>query len=152
MAIDTKSLTEIITEFRALQSKDAVSPESLGYILQRIVDLLSTAGTSETVDKLQKFLDGFKSTGSAITSISQGQTDRNHVLVDEYDKPLVGNLNKDDNFEHYRSQLASLYSNFKSSAEHIQLVFTSLIEMEVARLLRFAATPLLLRVSMDSIM
>lgn len=45
------------------------------------------------------------------------------VLVDEYDKPLVGNLNKDDNFEHYRSKLASLYSNFKSSAEHIRLVF-----------------------------
>ena len=41
MAIDTKSLTDIITEFRALQSKDAVSPESLGYILQRIVDLLA---------------------------------------------------------------------------------------------------------------
>ncbi|MDE5868691.1 MAG: ATP-binding protein [Muribaculaceae bacterium] len=45
------------------------------------------------------------------------------ILVDEYDKPLVGNLNKNDNFEHYRSQLASLYSNFKSSAEHIRLVF-----------------------------
>lgn len=45
------------------------------------------------------------------------------ILVDEYDKPLVGNLNKDENFEHYRAKLASLYSNFKSSAEHIQLVF-----------------------------
>ncbi|MDE6409942.1 MAG: AAA family ATPase [Muribaculaceae bacterium] len=45
------------------------------------------------------------------------------ILVDEYDKPLVGNLNNIDNFNHYRSQLASLYSNFKSSAEHIQLVF-----------------------------
>ncbi|MDE5789707.1 MAG: ATP-binding protein [Muribaculaceae bacterium] len=45
------------------------------------------------------------------------------ILVDEYDKPLVGNLNKEDNFEHYRSKLASLYSNFKSSAEHIKLVF-----------------------------
>ncbi|MDE5806810.1 MAG: ATP-binding protein [Muribaculaceae bacterium] len=45
------------------------------------------------------------------------------VLVDEYDKPLVGNLNKKDNFEYYRSQLASLYSNFKSAAEHIRLVF-----------------------------
>lgn len=44
------------------------------------------------------------------------------ILVDEYDKPLVGNLNKDDNFEHYRAKLASLYSNFKSSAEHIRLV------------------------------
>ena len=45
------------------------------------------------------------------------------ILVDEYDKPLVGNLNDDDRFEHYRSKLASLYSNFKSSAEHIRLVF-----------------------------
>ncbi|MDE5584856.1 MAG: ATP-binding protein, partial [Muribaculaceae bacterium] len=45
------------------------------------------------------------------------------ILVDEYDKPLVGNLHKDDSFEHYRSKLAGLYSNFKSSAEHIRLVF-----------------------------
>ena len=45
------------------------------------------------------------------------------ILVDEYDKPLVGNLNKDENFERYRTQLASVYSNFKSSAEHIRLVF-----------------------------
>lgn len=45
------------------------------------------------------------------------------ILVDEYDKPLVGNLNNDGNFEHYRAKLASVYSNFKSSAEHIRLVF-----------------------------
>ncbi len=45
------------------------------------------------------------------------------ILVDEYDKPLVNNLNDDDNLEHYRTKLASVYSNFKSSAEHIQLVF-----------------------------
>ncbi len=45
------------------------------------------------------------------------------ILVDEYDKPLVNNLNHDENFEHYSTKLASIYSNFKSSAEHIQLVF-----------------------------
>lgn len=45
------------------------------------------------------------------------------ILVDEYDKPLVSNLNKSENFEHYRKKLASIYSNFKSSAEHIRLVF-----------------------------
>ncbi len=45
------------------------------------------------------------------------------ILVDEYDKPLVGNLNHNENFEHYRKKLATLYSNFKSSAEHILLVF-----------------------------
>ncbi|MDE7160959.1 MAG: ATP-binding protein [Muribaculaceae bacterium] len=45
------------------------------------------------------------------------------ILVDEYDKPLVGNLNDPEKFEHYRSRLASLYSNFKSGAEHIRMVF-----------------------------
>lgn len=83
MAIDTKSLTDIITEFRALQSKDAVSPESLGYILQRIVDLLATAGTSETVSNITKLLDGFKAAGQAITALSQGQADRNHIYANK---------------------------------------------------------------------
>ncbi len=35
------SLTKLIGEFRVLQSKDAVSPESLGYLLQRIVDCVA---------------------------------------------------------------------------------------------------------------
>lgn len=45
------------------------------------------------------------------------------ILVDEYDKPIVNNLNDDEGFEHYRTNLASVYSNFKSAAEHIKLVF-----------------------------
>ena len=45
------------------------------------------------------------------------------ILVDEYDKPLVANINNKDNIEHYRDILSSVYSNFKSSAEHIRLVF-----------------------------
>lgn len=39
MAINTKPITQLITDFRALQAKDAITPESLGYILQRIADL-----------------------------------------------------------------------------------------------------------------
>ena len=35
MAIDTKSLSQLIAEFRKLQAKDSITPESLGYILQR---------------------------------------------------------------------------------------------------------------------
>lgn len=45
------------------------------------------------------------------------------ILVDEYDKPLVANLDNPDDYEHYRSRLSALYSNFKSNAEHIRLVF-----------------------------
>lgn len=61
---------------------------------------------------------------STILEAAHEKTGRQAViLVDEYDKPLIGNLNKDENFEHYRKKLASIYANFKSSAEHIRLVF-----------------------------
>lgn len=81
MAIDTKSISQLITEFRALQSKDAISPESLGYILQRLADLIATAGTSDTVETIKKLLDGFKAAGKALVSLQQGQADRNHILA-----------------------------------------------------------------------
>ncbi|MDE6512342.1 MAG: AAA family ATPase, partial [Muribaculaceae bacterium] len=45
------------------------------------------------------------------------------ILVDEYDKPLVKNIHNKENIDHYRDRLASVYSNFKSSAEHIRMVF-----------------------------
>ena len=45
------------------------------------------------------------------------------ILVDEYDKPLVNNIHNRERFEMYRDKLATIYSNFKSSAEYIRLVF-----------------------------
>ena len=45
------------------------------------------------------------------------------ILVDEYDKPLVNNINNPELFEKNRILLSNLYSNFKSSAEHLRLVF-----------------------------
>ena len=45
------------------------------------------------------------------------------ILVDEYDKPLVNNLHDNELFVHFRQQLTSIYSNFKSSAKYIRMVF-----------------------------
>ncbi len=45
------------------------------------------------------------------------------ILVDEYDKPLVNNLHNRKRLDLYRSKLAEIYSNFKSSADYIRLVF-----------------------------
>lgn len=45
------------------------------------------------------------------------------ILVDEYDKPLVNNLHNPDRYEDNRGTLSELYSNFKSSADYIQMVF-----------------------------
>ena len=81
MAIDVKSITQLISEFRKLQTKDSITPESLGYILQRLADLLATAGTSETITKIQELLEGFKLAGSAVVSIKQSTPDRNHIYA-----------------------------------------------------------------------
>lgn len=83
MAIDVKSITQLISEFRKLQTKDSITPESLGYILQRLADLLATAGTSETINSIQKLLDSFKAAGQAITALSQGQADRDHIYANK---------------------------------------------------------------------
>lgn len=44
------------------------------------------------------------------------------ILVDEYDKPLVHNLDN-DSYEVCREKLSALYSNFKTCSEYIKLVF-----------------------------
>ena len=45
------------------------------------------------------------------------------ILVDEYDKPLVNNIHNPELFNKFRDTLAALYSNFKSGADYIRLVF-----------------------------
>ena len=37
MAIDVKSISQLISEFRKLQTKDSITPESLGYIFSELV-------------------------------------------------------------------------------------------------------------------
>ena len=94
------------------------SPGQLDGILDRLF-----RGWEEKYGVEVKDLD-FPQRFATIIEAAHEKTGREVViLVDEYDKPLVGNLNKDENFNHYRAKLASLYSNFKSAAEHIRLVF-----------------------------
>lgn len=82
MAIDTKSITQLITEFRALQSKDAVSPESLGYILQRLADLIATAGTAETQKIINEWYNSLSKVDHiAVCKLQQGSPDRNFVRL-----------------------------------------------------------------------
>ena len=47
------------------------------------------------------------------------------VLVDEYDKPLIDNLNNENNFKRFSETLASVFSVFKSGAEDLRFVFVA---------------------------
>ena len=42
------SITDLISAFRQITAQDSITPESLGYILQRIADLVVTVKTSES--------------------------------------------------------------------------------------------------------
>ncbi len=90
----------------------------------RLDDVLDTLFSRwETIYEVSEIAEAYSQRFKNIIRRAHEKTGRQVViLVDEYDKPLVGNLHKDENFEHYRSKLASIYSNFKSSAEHIKLV------------------------------
>lgn len=86
MAIDTSSVSNLISEFRAIQAKDSVSPESLGYILQRIVDLLADAGLTAWQRQYLENLEAevLKTQFSALVSLSES-----HVQFDGTDRQVT---------------------------------------------------------------
>ena len=54
MAIDTSSISKLISDFRALSQKDSISPESLGALLQRLAELITTAAADSDFIALSK--------------------------------------------------------------------------------------------------
>jgi hypothetical protein len=93
MAIDTQTLTQLITEFRSLTAKDSITPESLGSILQRIADLLATAGTSgDNYDSLKEIQSQIKTLQSiavqSITDVKIAQN-QNSAMAQIYRKSLT---------------------------------------------------------------
>lgn len=81
MAIDITSITRLISSFRKMAVKDSVSPETVGYLLQRLADLIATAQSPGDFTKIQTLLDAYANAGKAIVNIEQGATDRNNVLA-----------------------------------------------------------------------
>ncbi len=101
-----------------LNSDDYQEIELLDRVLEKIFDRY------EKKYEVEKIYDSFSQRFQSIIEAAHAKTGHQVIiLVDEYDKPLVKNINNKENIEHYRTRLASVYSNFKSCAEHIRLVF-----------------------------
>ena len=79
--IDVNELTKLITQFRNTTQANSVSPENVGSILQKIVDILATAGTQANLDIINQWHEAIKSAQPAINSLAQGTADRNHVYL-----------------------------------------------------------------------
>lgn len=89
MAINTSTITQLISDFRALSQKDSVSPESLGVLLQKLADLINSAAADGDFTAIS---DALNAVPTALVSISQGSADRNDILMDVTTSNLVKGL------------------------------------------------------------
>lgn len=77
MAINTSTITQLISDFRALSQKDSVSPESLGVLLQRLADLINSAADID----FNAISNALNNVPTALVSMTQGSANRNDVLM-----------------------------------------------------------------------
>ena len=96
MAINTSSITQLISDFRALSQKDSISPESLGVLLQRLADLINSAASDEEYkaiyDAFQNFIAKIAAVPTALYKIEQGSADRNDVLMNITTSHLINGV------------------------------------------------------------
>ena len=66
MAINTSTITQLISDFRALSQKDSISPESLGVLLQRLADLINSAASDEEYKAIYNAFHNFVANIAAV--------------------------------------------------------------------------------------
>ncbi len=79
--MDISSITSLISTFRAETHEEAITPESLGALLQKIADALGTASLQTDMASLQLWRGGLAAIGSVLTALSVGSDDRNNVYL-----------------------------------------------------------------------
>ena len=79
--MDITSITSLFSTFRAETHEEAITPESLGALLQKIADALGTASLETDVAALQSWRTGLAKIGNVLTALSVGSDDRNNVYL-----------------------------------------------------------------------
>lgn len=80
--MDITSLTSLINAFRAETKTDAITPESLGQLLQKIVNLLGEAGGNSDIKNLKGWQTALAAVGFIVKDFSFNTSDRNSLSVD----------------------------------------------------------------------
>jgi len=81
IVMDISQLTSLITAFRAETRQDAITPESLGSLLQKIANVLEGAAEYTTVQQLEDWEGSLTGIGTVITRIALGNDDRNNIYL-----------------------------------------------------------------------
>ena len=96
MAINTSTITQLISDFRALSQKDSVSPESLGVLLQKLADLINTAASDADYkaiyDAFQKLVANIAAVPTTLYKLEQGSADRNDILMNVTTSHLINGV------------------------------------------------------------
>ena len=87
--IDTQALGQLISAFRALQTKDSITPESLGSLLQSIASLVATAPTLASAQQLDSWASALMGAKTALHAVAQGAPDRNDLNINISNVSLV---------------------------------------------------------------
>ena len=76
---DISSITSLITSFRSETREEAITPEVLGALLQKIADLLGKAALQTDMSRLDNWRSALARIGYVLTSLTIGSDDRNNV-------------------------------------------------------------------------
>ena len=79
--MDISTLTNLITAFRTETRQDSITPDSLGQLLQKIVNVLEQASDTSTLQQIVQWKNLVTAIGSVLKSISLGSDDRNNVYL-----------------------------------------------------------------------
>ena len=73
--MDITTITQLIDAFRAETAQDAITPDSLGQLLQKIVNLLGDAADTSTVQQLTTWMNNLSGAQSLIRNIRATSSD-----------------------------------------------------------------------------
>ena len=79
--MDITTLTSLINTFRAESKQDSITPDSLGQLLQRIVNVLGQASETSAVQQITQWKNTISSIGAVLTSLELGSDDRNNIYL-----------------------------------------------------------------------
>lgn len=79
--MDITTLTSLINTFRAETKQDSITPDSLGQLLQKIVNVLEQASDTATLQQIVQWKNLITAIGSVLKGISLGSDDRNNVYL-----------------------------------------------------------------------
>lgn len=79
--MDVTNLTSLVTALRAETAYAAITPESLGGLLQKIVDAIGKTSSDDDMKVVQNWKAALQQITHVITSAEQGTADRNNIYL-----------------------------------------------------------------------